>query len=62
VLELTRLCITTTYFQYKDAFYQQKSGMAMGSPLSPLMANLFMEWFEERAINTAPMKPKLIYG
>jgi hypothetical protein len=59
VLELTRLCITTTYFQYKDAFYQQKSGMAMGSPLSPLMANLFMEWFEEQAQDTASLKPKL---
>src|SRR5579859_3284631 len=59
VLALTRLCITTTYFQYKDDFYQQKSGMAMGSPLSPLMANMFMEWFEQRAIDTAPKKPKM---
>ena len=59
VLELTRLCLTTTYFQYKDSFYQQKSGMAMGSPLSPLMANIFMEWFEERALDTALKKPKL---
>jgi hypothetical protein len=59
VMALTKLCITTTYFQYKDAFYQQKSGMAMGSPLSPLMANLFMEWFEQRAIDTALSKPKM---
>src|SRR5262249_37197834 len=53
------LCITTTYFQYKDTFYQQKSGMAMGSPLSPLMANLFMEWFEKKAIETSDKKPAM---
>jgi hypothetical protein len=28
----------------------------MGSPLSPIIANLYMEDFEERAINTAPHK------
>ena len=33
----------------------------MGSPLSPVIANLFMEWLEQPAILTAPItcKPKL---
>jgi hypothetical protein len=35
-----------------------KRGVAMGSPLSPIVANLFMENFEERALNTYPLKPK----
>ena len=26
----------------------------MGSPVSPIVANLFMEWFEEKALNTFP--------
>jgi len=32
----------------------------MGSPVSPLLANLFMEWLEKQAIATAPVqcKPK----
>jgi len=32
----------------------------MGSPVSPLLANLFMEWLEKQAIATAPIecKPK----
>jgi hypothetical protein len=59
ILELTRICITTTYFQYKDAFFQQKSGMAMGSPLSPLLANMYMEWFEQKAIETSHTKPRM---
>jgi len=35
-------------------------GAAMGSPVSPLLANLFMEWLEKQAIATAPVeyKPK----
>lgn len=31
----------------------------MGSPISPSIANYFMEHFEEQALNSAPKKPKL---
>ena len=31
----------------------------MGSPVSPTIANLYMELFEERALNTAPHPPDL---
>ena len=34
-------------------------GAAMGSPLSPIVANLFMENMEEEAIRSAPLQPKL---
>lgn len=30
----------------------------MSSPLSLVVANIYMEHFEERAINTSPIKPK----
>ena len=30
----------------------------MGSPLSPVIANIFMEHFESRALETAPLKPR----
>ena len=30
---------------------------AMGSPISPIVANLHMEDFEMRALNTAPLPP-----
>jgi hypothetical protein len=33
--------------------------VAMGSPLSPVIANLFMETFEQEALELAPLKPKL---
>ena len=51
--------VTTTYFQYGEKFYQQEDGAAMGSPLSPIVANIYMESFEEDAIKTATDKPTL---
>nr|XP_023015434.1 uncharacterized protein LOC111504940 [Leptinotarsa decemlineata] len=41
----------------KDKFYKQLKGAPMGSPLSPVLANLFMEDFETRAIGTSHLKP-----
>ncbi|XP_072043052.1 uncharacterized protein [Amphiura filiformis] len=57
VVELLRFVLTTTYFTFQNQVYQQIEGAAMGSPCSPLTANIFMEEFEEVAINTSPVKP-----
>ena len=60
-MTLTKFVATTTYFSFQGTIYRQKFGTAMGSPVSPIMANIFMEWLEERAIVTAPhnCKPTL---
>ena len=31
----------------------------MGSPLSPVMANIYMEYFEDMALNSAPLWPTM---
>ena len=54
---LLNLCLTSTYFMWGDQFYEQKEGAAMGNQLSPVVANIFMEHFEEEAIRTAAVKP-----
>jgi hypothetical protein len=38
--------------------YRQREGAAMGSPVSPIVANLFMENFEQRVMTTAPILQK----
>jgi hypothetical protein len=43
----------TTYFQIDDKFYKQKEGMAVGSPLSLVVSNIFMETFEQLTLTTA---------
>ena len=44
---------------FKGQCYQQMEGAAMGSPLSPIVANIFMESFEKEALETAPHPPSL---
>jgi hypothetical protein len=56
-MELLDICITTTYFQFEDMFYQQKECMTMGNSLSPVVSNIFMGHFEEIALDTANHKP-----
>ena len=41
-------CKTTT-LQFDGKFYHQIDGMAMGSPLDPAMADIFMNWLVETA-------------
>ena len=31
----------------------------MGSPVSPIVANLYMEYFEQKVLSTAPQLPRL---
>lgn len=59
ILELLSDSLENSYFQLGDNFYIQKDGLPMGSPLSPAVANIFMNWFEEKAIKKAQNKPKL---
>jgi len=61
IIELLEFILTTTYFSFRGQIYRQKFGTAMGSPVSPLVANSFMESLEQKLIATAPedLKPKL---
>ena len=59
ICSLTELCLRSTYFQFQDRFFEQIDGAAMGSPLSPVVANLYMEAFETRALEQAPLRPRM---
>ena len=48
ILELIQLCVCDSVFTFDGKFYTQKFGMAMGNPLSPVLSNLFMEFFETK--------------
>ncbi|CAH1240098.1 NOTCH2 [Branchiostoma lanceolatum] len=52
ICELLDLCLGCTYFTYKQQFFQQVHGCAMGSPVSPIVVNLYMEKFENKALST----------
>ena len=61
VMMLLEFTLTTTYFLFDGQIFQQKFGTAMGSPVSPIVANLYMEWLEQEAVATAPLtcQPRL---
>ena len=42
LMELLEICLKTTYFQVKDEFLDQNQAMAMGSPLSPILSNIYI--------------------
>ena len=56
---LLEFYLTNTYFSFQGRLYKQKEGAAMGSPISPIVANIFMEDFENRALATSPCTPKI---
>ena len=59
IIELLDFCLNNTYFIFQGVFYKQTKGAAMGSPVSPIVANIFMEAFESRVLATAIHPPKL---
>ena len=60
VADLLDFVLRSTYFRYNGAIYEQKEGAHMGSPVSVIVANLYMEFYEERAIATRCGSPR--YG
>ncbi|GJQ76066.1 hypothetical protein Trydic_g10279 [Trypoxylus dichotomus] len=57
ITNLFKHCLRTSYFVWDGSFYEETDGVAMAGPLSPVVANLFMEQFESLAIETAVNKP-----
>ena len=52
-IELLVFCLNNMYFLFQDQFFEQTNGAAMGLPVSQIVANIYMEAFEHRAITTA---------
>ena len=61
IIELLNFTQTTTYFTFRGKLYEQVFGTAMGSPVSVVIANLYMEDWEQRALATSPpeIRPSL---
>ena len=53
-IELTKICVGQNYFSFDNKFYKQDSGLSMGNPLSPFLANLFMSFLETHLIKAFP--------
>ena len=58
IILLLEFCLKNTYFSFQDQFYEKVEGAAMGSPVSPIVANLYMQYLEQKALSTAPNPPR----
>ena len=57
ILASFRHVLNSTYFIFGGQFYEQMDGVAIGSPLSPVIADFFMEDFESKALQSATHRP-----
>ena len=53
IIELFGFCLHNIYFSFQNKFYEQVEGVAIESPFSPIVANLYMEYFEREALRSA---------
>lgn len=62
LLNLLNICLEQNFFSFNGDIYCQNEGLAMGSPLSPILADIFMHNFETSFIVNNPIfKNFLIY-
>ena len=54
-IKLIELCVLDNVFTVNGKYYKQIFGFAMGNPLSPVLANIYMEFYETR------MLPRIIH-
>ena len=57
ITDLMGFCLHNTYFSFQNKFFEQVEGVAMGSPVSPLVANLYKEHFEREALQSTSNPP-----
>jgi hypothetical protein len=61
--ELLELSLIDSVFLFDNKIYQQVDGVAMGSPLAPSLANIFLIFLEKKLFSSLPPQtaPPLIY-
>ena len=57
LIDLLGFCLHNTYFSFQNKFYEQVEGVAVGSLVSPIVTNLYMQHFEREAIQSASNPP-----
>ena len=59
--KLFKIATAQTHFLFNDQYYDQIDGVAMGSPLAPVLANLFMGYHEKQWLYDYHGTPPVYY-
>ena len=54
IIKLLEFTISNCIFCFNKKLYKQLQGVAMGSPVSPVIANIYLEHLGSKAIPTSP--------
>ena len=57
VMKLLKLVLENCVFSFQGNFFKQLHGAAMGSPCSSVVANIYMEYFEDIAFGPELLLP-----
>ena len=62
--QLLALSVKSSCFLFNDVYYKQVDGVAMGSPLGPTLANLFLVSYDHKWLKKCPLqfRPKYYRG
>ena len=60
IIPFLEFCLKNNFFSLQGQFYELLESVAMGCPVSPIVASLYMEYFEQKALSTAthPSTPR----
>ena len=59
--KLLEFAVKDNHFLFNNQLYEQVDGVAMGSPLGPLFANIFLSFYETSWFNNCPSQFKPIF-
>ena len=61
ILQLLKVITEQNYFQYNNQYFKSEKGIAMGSPTSATLAEIYLQLIEERYIKHWIEKQNIVY-
>jgi hypothetical protein len=59
IKRLLKLCLKNSYFQFNGKFYKQKTGLPMGNTLSPILADIYMDDYQQQHLHKVNISNKI---
>ena len=59
LLDITEFLLTKTWFLFDGTFFKQPDGVAMGGPAGSVVAELYMQNHDKRALTTFENSPRI---
>ena len=55
-IKVAKLCISNIIFEFNGKFYKQSECLITGNPLSPILSDIYMHYFEEKLLKLLNFK------